>query len=186
MQQTSSSLNGSRFIRLLAVSAVDMLLSVPFAIASLAFRVRTVQPTLNWVDTHYDFGAVYSSSLQDAELSRPGSSSMQALSVWLPIFASFFYFACFGMHDTFLESYIQGYHSIARKLSSHKACVFPSFSSPVIVKPTILPSISLNSQHTSRPHRLSHARHHDRVTLRRLVRALRPQVEPRGRSTVRL
>lgn len=126
MQQSSSSLNSSRFFRLLAISAIDMLVSVPLGLVLLVQQVGVLRPTYSWADVHYGFSQVLSFNAEFVEKNAPGSVALQALSKWLPVFGAFFYFACFGMHDTVLESYIQRYHSIARKFSSNKLCVLSS------------------------------------------------------------
>lgn len=100
-----------------------MLISVPLGLVLLVQQVGVLRPTYSWADVHYGFSQVLSFTAEFVEKNSPGSITLQALSKWLPVFGAFFYFACFGMHDTVLESYIQRYHSIARKFSSNKSCV---------------------------------------------------------------
>lgn len=129
LQQNSSSLNSSRFFRLLAVSSVDMLLSVPAVAWTLSYQIRRMRPTQNWSDLHYNFGLrlLYTESEASSDLSTFYSLKSSA---WLPIIGSFVYFVCFGMHDNALDNYICLYQRALGLLSKLRGCVVSS--SPAI------------------------------------------------------
>jgi pheromone a factor receptor len=122
LQQSSSSLTTSRFFRLLAVSSTDMLFTVPFVISVIVQQSRTLMPSQKWSDLHYGFGQVFLYAKED--IADTGSASMEvttSISSWLPLFAAFVYFACFGMHESALDKYAAAYCFVSGAFS--KGCV---------------------------------------------------------------
>lgn len=123
LRQSSSSLTTSRFFRLLAVSSVDMLFTIPCVIYSIVIQSKNLVPSQRWSDLHYDFGQVFLYSQKD--LLDPRSASLEvttSISSWLPLFAAFVYFACFGMHDSALDRYIMAYRFVAKAVSNTQGC----------------------------------------------------------------
>jgi hypothetical protein len=122
LQQSSSSLTTSRFFRLLAVSSIDMFVTVPCVIVLITTQVKTLKPSQKWSDLHYDFGQVFRYATEDLDDASSASTAVTtALSNWLPLFAAFVYFACFGMHDSALDKYAAAYCFVSEAFS--KGCV---------------------------------------------------------------
>jgi len=119
LQQNSSSLNSSRFLRLLTVSAVDMLLSTPFIAWNIAYQARHVRPSQRWSDLHYDFDLVFLNAKVDEDSSADAFALHYSflISLWLPNIAAFVYFVCFGMHDSALESYMALYQNVSHRVA---------------------------------------------------------------------
>lgn len=117
LQQNSPTLNSSRFFRLLAVSAFDMLVNTPAIVWTLSFQTRNIQPTLSWADVHYNFGLVFNISEAQAQSAR-GAYYATMISHWLPLVASFAYFLCFGMHDGVLARVISSTRGVSSMLSN--------------------------------------------------------------------
>jgi hypothetical protein len=145
LQQSSSSLTTSRFFRLLAVSSIDMFVTVPCVIVLITTQVKTLKPSQKWSDLHYDFGQVFRFSSQDLEnpLFREELRAITAVSNWMPLFAAFVYFACFGMHDSALDKYTTSYRAAANVCARMRGyvCSFGlhSFEPELMPRPPCLP-----------------------------------------------
>lgn len=117
LQQSTSCLNISRFIRLIALSCTEMLVTVP--LTSWALYYHSVQPfkTLSWADMHYDWKRVIFYVKDSARVDlRLAESSLWSLigntdltlwefNRWVPVFTAFLYFTFFGVQDEALVVY---------------------------------------------------------------------------------
>lgn len=134
LQQSGGGLNTSRFVRLISLSTIEMAVSIPLGSWAISYIVdNSLQPVLNWDDTHADFSKVY---IFDAAtlLATPKASSGTSVQRWLPIFAAFLYFCFFGMQEEALTTYwllmrkVWSWRKGFSKRSNADASVLPLFS----------------------------------------------------------
>ncbi|KAL7412134.1 GPCR fungal pheromone mating factor, partial [Mrakia frigida] len=105
LQTSGGGLNTSRFIRLVSLSTVEMLVSVPLGSWVISYIVDTsFMPVLSWNDTHADFSMVYIFNA-DSMLANPTSARGNSVQRWIPVFATFLYFSFFGVQEEALVSY---------------------------------------------------------------------------------
>ncbi|CED85379.1 STE3 [Phaffia rhodozyma] len=116
LQQHSSSLNSSRFLRLIGVAAVDMVLSLPFGIYEIIHNSYNLQPTYSWADLHHSFDLVQETD-QSILNAQPGSWASINLSRWTTTLAAFIYFAFFGMHEDALSFHASTWNKITAAFS---------------------------------------------------------------------
>ncbi|THU76386.1 STE3-like pheromone receptor [Dendrothele bispora CBS 962.96] len=92
-----SAMNTSRYLRLMILSMVDMMFTVPLGIFIIYSGTKGVplQPWISWEDTHFDFGQVH---FFPALLWRfkPSYRIAVELTRWSSVFCAFLFFALFG------------------------------------------------------------------------------------------
>jgi pheromone a factor receptor len=117
LQQSSSSLNISRFIRLVALSLVEMFIAVP--LTSWVLYDNAVQPlkTLGWTELHFDWSRIvyYVNDPTHIDLRLADAAHWQVVSSsqfehsqvtrWIPVFTAFLYFTFFGTQEEALSGY---------------------------------------------------------------------------------
>jgi pheromone a factor receptor len=105
LQNKGGGLNTSRFVRLVALSSVEMLLAVPISAYTLATSAKDyLEPIASWSDVHLDW---YRIDKFDAASATALGQALVITSAqrWIPVFASFAYFTFFGMQEEALTSY---------------------------------------------------------------------------------
>ncbi|KAL7412128.1 GPCR fungal pheromone mating factor [Mrakia frigida] len=113
LQQSGGGLNTSRFIRLISLSLLEMMLTVPLAIWSIAYIFRyALKPTLSWADTHADFSRVDTFTGEALLASGGDIVSRATLQRWIPVFAAFTYFCFFGAQEEALLSYWKAFNRV--------------------------------------------------------------------------
>ncbi|KAJ7931936.1 GPCR fungal pheromone mating factor, partial [Mycena leptocephala] len=108
-----ANLNLNRYLRLMALAATDLLLTVPLATFVLCSNVAVtgLSPWLSWADTHSNFSRV---------VQVPGiywcvdPYSVETLR-WATVAGALF-FACLGFADEAIKSYCRAFHYVARRV----------------------------------------------------------------------
>ncbi|CED85384.1 STE3 [Phaffia rhodozyma] len=121
--QQNSSLNTSRFVRLIGVAGVNIVISLLFAIRETVLTAHSVYPTVSWDYIHYDFDLVFTYD-SFFLLGDPQAWVELNLSRWLPCVASFIYFAFFGMHEDMLSYYTYVWARLSQALLRTKERIF--------------------------------------------------------------
>ena len=105
LQKSGGGLNTSRFVRLISLSFVEMLVSVPLAGYSLGWTAsHALEPITSWSDVHADWFRI--DKFDAAYLESSGvTNTLTSLSRWIPVFAAFVYFMFFGMQEEALTAY---------------------------------------------------------------------------------
>jgi len=143
LQQSGGGLNTSRFVRLISLSTIEMAVSIPLGSWAISYIVdNSLQPVLNWDETHADFHKVYIFD-EAVLLATPKSASGTSVQRWLPIFAAFLYFCFFGMQEEALTTYwsvlrrVWGWRKVLSRRSSADASV-RSLCSPCLLSAALL------------------------------------------------
>jgi hypothetical protein len=113
MQNSNSNLNTGRFLRLIAISSVEMLLSIPFSTWVMAQNVRVMQFTQSWADLHYQFSRIIYASVDSRSVSSEAFALLN-FSRWIPVFTAFLYFAFFGMQEEAMSGYASAWEALRR------------------------------------------------------------------------
>ncbi|KAL1664284.1 fungal pheromone STE3G-protein-coupled receptor [Schizophyllum commune] len=117
-----SSINASRYLRLMALACTEMLLAIPIGIFGLVLNATTspIGPWRSWADTHLDYGRVI---LVPAIVWRNQYMVHVAveLSRWQAPFAAFVFVAFFGFAEEARKHYKTAYEYFAGKLGLKKA-----------------------------------------------------------------
>ncbi|QRV83678.1 STE3-type pheromone receptor [Ceratobasidium sp. AG-Ba] len=97
-KNSGGSLNTSRFIRLMALSATEMLFSLPLSIYVLVMSLNVTEwwPWVSWDDTHYNWYMIGRYSFQYINASPTFRASVD-FSRWASVVGAFIFFAYFGM-----------------------------------------------------------------------------------------
>ena len=102
--------NQNRYIRLIALSACQIITSLPFALFILIANAHyfTVHPWVNWEVTHLDYSFVgqYPSFMWRAS---PIGAAMTELTRWIVVYAAFLFFAFFGFAEEARKHYSKAY-----------------------------------------------------------------------------
>ncbi|KAI3609865.1 pheromone receptor STE3_Mr4.1 [Moniliophthora roreri] len=114
---TTSAMNTSRYLRLMVLSIVDIMFTLP--LGSYLVYVSTngvpLLPWISWEDTHFNFGRV---GLVPALFWR--NNSQLSISIefnrWLGPFCAFLFFALFGFASEAKKNYRLAFWWIAKKL----------------------------------------------------------------------
>lgn len=103
---THASLTASRYNRLIALAAVEVLITVPFASVILFQTIAAggVSPWISWADTHFDFSRVgqYPAALWKADHAHLVDVE---LSRWGVVLCPFVFFAFFGASEEARQHY---------------------------------------------------------------------------------
>jgi hypothetical protein len=113
MQNSSSNLNAGRFLRLIALSSTEMLLSTPFSTWVLVQNIGAIVPAQSWADVHYQFSRIYYASLTDRSWTAT-TFALVNFSRWIPVFTAFLYFAFFGMQEEAMSGYVSAWGAMTR------------------------------------------------------------------------
>ncbi|KAI0270667.1 pheromone A receptor-domain-containing protein [Gloeopeniophorella convolvens] len=90
----------NRYLRLMALSMTEILLTLPIASYSLYLntQVAVVQPWISWDDTHFDYSRIGQFPTVIWRASATQTVGME-LSRWLVVVCAFIFFAFFGFAD---------------------------------------------------------------------------------------
>ncbi|KAF9261048.1 STE3-like pheromone receptor [Marasmius fiardii PR-910] len=118
---TTSGMNTSRYIRLMLLSCVDIMFTLPLGSYLLYASINGVplRPWISWEDTHYDFGRV---GLFPAIVWRSNPQRLVALEFnrWLGVFCAILFFALFGFASEAKKNYSSAFWWTAKKLGFRK------------------------------------------------------------------
>ena len=109
--------NHNRYIRLIALSSVQIFCSLPLTIYNIYFNahVLEVYPWISWDDTHFDFSSVRQYPA-DEWRTNPTSSNALELSRWYFVSAALLYFAFFGFAEEARKRYRLAYSFASSRL----------------------------------------------------------------------
>ncbi|KAF8239230.1 STE3-like pheromone receptor [Tricholoma matsutake] len=115
---SNSSMNISRYLRLILLALIDIVLTIPLSIYSIYIANKGVgmAPWISWQDTHFNFGRV---GLVPALIWR-GDRSFETsveLTRWLPVFCAFIFFALFGFAAEAQKHYSLFFRWVAKLLN---------------------------------------------------------------------
>lgn len=102
--------NQNRYIRLIVLSACQIITSLPFSLFILIVNAHfsTVYPWVSWNNTHFDYSFVgqYPSFMWR---SIPISAVITELNRWVAVYAAFLFFAFFGFAEEARRHYSKAY-----------------------------------------------------------------------------
>lgn len=111
-----SNLTSSRYVRLMCLSGIELMLTVPLAIMAIALDTKAgVVPWINWENVHFDFSRV---DLYPAIIWRqPGllQTSLE-LSRWFIVMCAFIFFGFFGFADEAKKHYRSAFQTVAKTI----------------------------------------------------------------------
>jgi pheromone a factor receptor len=136
---SNSSISIGRYIRLMMLSIIDMLCTIPLGVYSIYIGNKGVSlaPWISWEDTHFNFsrvGVVPSLIWR----SDPSFQTSVELTRWLPVFCAFLFFALFGFASEAKKHYKIVFTLIAKPLGFRQPpkvppkTVLPGFVSHVL------------------------------------------------------
>ncbi|KAH8984401.1 STE3-domain-containing protein [Lactarius deliciosus] len=133
-QGSNLNLNYARYMRLIALSSTQLLLTLPFSLFNLYINAHVipVQRWISWEDTHFNYSHVtqFSSSHWRADVLH--SMGIEATR-WTVIPCAFLFFAFFGFAEEARKNYRLAYSSVRSRLrlgnvSTKSANTFPHSS----------------------------------------------------------
>jgi len=109
--------NQSRYIRLIALSASQLLFALPLTIFVLYLDTNVVPmfPWISWEDTHFNYSFVDQIPAFTWRAS-PASEATLELVRWLTVFSAFFFFAFFGFAEEARKHYRLAYSFASSRL----------------------------------------------------------------------
>jgi pheromone a factor receptor len=106
LSNSASGLNMSRYFRLMALAATEMMFSLPLSLFFLTSSLQnaSLKPWISWDDTHLDWGFIgfVPRAFFDA---TPGVRTQIDLSRWVTPAGAFVFFAYFGLAGEASEEY---------------------------------------------------------------------------------
>jgi len=109
-------LNHGRYFRLMALSSMDMVLTIPITTYLVVLDAKQgVDPWISWDDTHFNYSRV----VQVPGFiwkNNPNMSQGLEMSRWSLVLCAFVFFAFFGFADEARQHYRLVYNSLARRI----------------------------------------------------------------------
>ncbi|KAF8884497.1 STE3-like pheromone receptor [Infundibulicybe gibba] len=116
LASSNSSMNTSRYVRLMLLALVDMMFTVPLGIYTIYIGTKGVglAPWISWEDTHFNFARV---KLVPALFWRsdPAFQTSVELTRWLPVFCAFLFFGLFGFASEAQKHYRLAFWWVAKR-----------------------------------------------------------------------
>ncbi|KAH7926791.1 STE3-like pheromone receptor [Leucogyrophana mollusca] len=120
--RTNSQISTSRYWRLMMLSGIEILCTVPLGLYAIILNSagNQVQPWLGWADTHYDFSRV---GQIPTVIWRVDPFAIVGLEMtrWLYVLCAFTFFAFFGLAEEARMNYRRAAYSVARSLGFAKS-----------------------------------------------------------------
>lgn len=117
IQGSNKSPNHSRYMRLIAMSSIQILISLPFALYSLYLNahVETVYPWISWEDTHFNYSRVgqFPSAVWRADRTM---LLVTECSRWSVFPTAILFFAFFGFAEEARKHYRLAYSFVTSRL----------------------------------------------------------------------
>jgi len=129
---SSTRLNRNRYIRLMIISATEILGTIPLATVYIVKNAKLgVDPWRGWAYTHEHYSVVYQ---VPASVWRNDPDSVFALEMyrWSLVLCAFLFFALFGFADEARQHYRRVYTSIASRVGYSTSTLFRSLQAYVI------------------------------------------------------
>ncbi|KAL1704013.1 mating pheromone receptor Bbr2 [Schizophyllum commune] len=113
----NTSLNTSRYMRLMSLAILDMSCTIPLCAVSIYLGNYGVQlaPWISWDDTHYNFGRVGQIPALVWRTDRMYEISVE-MTRWLPVACGFLFFGLFGFADEAMRHYKQVLAVVEKKV----------------------------------------------------------------------
>jgi pheromone a factor receptor len=114
---TNKSITFNRYFRLMALSSIDLLLTIPFAAFTIYgdLKYGKLAPWISWEDTHSGFSRVDEIPAQ-LWRSDPLPQFLLEFSRWAVVACALVFFAFFGFADEAFKHYRSGYAHLASRL----------------------------------------------------------------------
>ncbi|KAF8833463.1 STE3-domain-containing protein [Paxillus ammoniavirescens] len=142
---SSTSLNASRYFRLMALACTEVICTIPLAsfLIWLNTAAQSVEPWVSWENTHYDFSRV---GQYPAVLWRRDYLLVVAMELtrWLPIACAFIFFAFFGFAAEARKNYRAAFWAVGKLVGFSPASQLPNSG-------FALPQVRMPSSHGSLP-----------------------------------
>ncbi|KAF9462769.1 STE3-like pheromone receptor [Collybia nuda] len=121
LMNSNSSMNASRYFRLMLLAVVDILCTIPLGVYTIYIATKGVplSPWVSWEDTHFDFGRV----VKIPTLFWRSDPSFQIgveLTRWLPVFCAFLFFALFGFASEAKKHYAMAFWWVAKRFGFNR------------------------------------------------------------------
>ncbi|KAK7026810.1 a-factor receptor [Paramarasmius palmivorus] len=158
----NSAISASRYLRLIILSCVDALFTVPFSIyvVYIATHGVTLAPWISWEETHFNFQRVDRIPALFWRQNKSFTTSVE-LNRWLAVFCAFVFFALFGFASEAQKHYKLAFWWVAKKFGYQPAknggnkLPMPNFKPasggilPSFVKPNVPGKIDTGAMATS-------------------------------------
>jgi pheromone a factor receptor len=122
VMSTNKTITFNRYIRLMALAAVDLLFTVPFSAFTIYANLKfgKVAPWISWDDTHSGFSRIdeYPARFWRSD---PVAESSLEFSRWSVVVCGFVFFMFFGFADEAFKNYRKVYASLASRLGTKVA-----------------------------------------------------------------
>lgn len=117
LMSTSSSLNSSRYLRLMCLAGIDLSCDITLNLYFTISRIVTtgLAPWRGWADTHSNFSRVESVPAIFWRSSLNGEVQIE-LTRWIPIICAILFFAFFGFADEAMKNYRLAVQTVTKKL----------------------------------------------------------------------
>jgi pheromone a factor receptor len=109
--------NHNRYVRLIALSSVQIFCAVPITMYNLYYNARVLEvfPWISWDDTHFNFSAI-NQYTADEWRTNPAISNGLELNRWFFVSAALVYFAFFGFAEEARKRYRLAYSFASTRL----------------------------------------------------------------------
>jgi pheromone a factor receptor len=129
---SSTRLNRNRYIRLMAISATEILGTIPLGTVYIVKTAKLgVDPWRGWAHTHEHYSAVYQIP---ASIWKNNPDSVFGLEMyrWSLVLCAFLFFALFGFADEARQHYRHVYTSIASRIGHSTSTLLKSSQAYVV------------------------------------------------------
>ena len=117
---SNSSMSVSRYLRLVLLTIIDIMCTVPLGIYSIYIGNKGVglAPWISWEETHYNFSRV---ALVPSLIWRsdPSFQTSVELTRWLPVLCAFLFFALFGFAEEAKKHYKSAFWAVLKPFGVH-------------------------------------------------------------------
>jgi pheromone a factor receptor len=122
VMSTNSTITFSRYFRLVALAAVDLLFTVPFTAFTIYANLKfgNVAPWISWDDTHSGFSRIDQIPARFWR-SDPVAQTALEFSRWSVVACAFAFFMFFGLADEAFKNYRKVYSCLASRLGTKVA-----------------------------------------------------------------
>jgi len=119
---TNNMITFSRYFRLMALAAVDLLLTIPFSTFTIYANLKfsEVAPWISWDDTHSGFSRIDQIPSHLWRNHPVGQIAME-FSRWTVVFCGLIFFAFFGFAGEAIKNYRKAYSCLTSRLGSKVA-----------------------------------------------------------------
>nr|AER30325.1 mating pheromone receptor a1 [Sporobolomyces pararoseus] len=131
LESSKSAISTSRFVRLIALSVVEIAFALPILLFLRLYSLihEPLLPYVNWAFVHENFGNIYHTRIDMLEVNVPQvAKAMFEISYWLYPVSSTLFFLFFGLGDEAISTYRE-WGKALKNLFPESAEVVPTESS---------------------------------------------------------